>query len=167
MKTTSKLRLSINRKGKIEADFPLKKRASSVIREVLSHEGITRPMEVSLYLTDAEEVARLNAEFRHLQKTTDVLSFPSADADSPVAFKTIIEDLPDTEFFFLGDIILNWEKVLSQAYEYGHSVEREYSFLIAHSCLHLMGYDHQTKKEEKEMIRIQEEVLSSLHLERE
>ncbi len=167
MKTMSKLRLSINRNGKIEADFPLKGRASSVIRAVLAHEGITRPVEVSLYLTDAEEVARLNTEFRHLSRTTDVLSFPAVETDSVAALKEYFADVPDTEYFFLGDIILNWENVVSQAYEYGHSVEREYSFLIAHSCLHLMGYDHMTKKEEKEMIGIQEEVLSSLHIERE
>ncbi|MBO5565191.1 MAG: rRNA maturation RNase YbeY [Lachnospiraceae bacterium] len=162
----SRLRLSLNRNGTVEAPFPLRKRAFSVIRAVLLHEGILRDAEVSLYLTDAEEVASLNQTYRQKKKTTDVLSFPAIAAETPEEFLESLREIPEEDPVFLGDIVLNWDRVESQAAEYGHSIEREYSFLIAHSVLHLIGYDHRNKKEEKIMNDIQEEVLTGLHLTR-
>ena len=73
---------------------------------------------------------------------------------------------PDSGELMLGDIVISADKVLEQAGEYGHSVKREYAFLITHSMLHLMGYDHMTEEEAKEMERLQEEILALLHISR-
>ena len=73
---------------------------------------------------------------------------------------------PDSGELMLGDIVISADKVISQAEEYGHSRKREYAFLIAHSMLHLMGFDHMTEEDAKEMERLQEEILSQLHISR-
>ena len=101
-------------------------------------------------MTDAEEVHRLNLEFRGIDRTTDVLSFPGLDFEEPAAFEDSIDEgciNPDNDCVMLGDIVINAEKVKEQAAEYGHSEMREFAFLIAHSMLHLCGYDHMTPEE--------------------
>ncbi|MDR1540261.1 MAG: rRNA maturation RNase YbeY [Clostridiales bacterium] len=109
-----------------------------------------REVEASLVLASSEHVRKLNARYRHLDKTTDVLSFPQHDKadiwpDGPVS---------------LGDIVISYEQAKLQACEYGHSLKRELAFLTAHSMLHLMGYDHQTAEDESLMQGIQEKILA-------
>ena len=111
---------------------------------MLKQESFPEDAEISLVVTDAEEVHRLNLEFRGIDRTTDVLSFPGLDFEEPAAFEDSIDEgciNPDNDCVMLGDIVINAEKVKEQAAEYGHSEMREFAFLIAHSMLHLCGYD--------------------------
>ncbi|HOA40832.1 MAG: rRNA maturation RNase YbeY [Halanaerobiales bacterium] len=104
--------------------------------------------EISFALVDNEQIQELNKEYRGIDEPTDVLSFPM-----------------DEEIW--GDIIISTEKVLSQAEEYGHSLERELGFLAVHGILHLLGYDHQSAEEEAVMRLKEEKVLNKLKLSRE
>ncbi|MBP1930532.1 rRNA maturation RNase YbeY [Ammoniphilus resinae] len=104
--------------------------------------------EVVVTLVDNEQIKQLNREFRNLDKPTDVLSFPLDEEDS------------------LGDIIISIPRAKEQATEYGHSFERELGFLTIHGFLHLLGYDHHTEEEEKEMFGKQEKILSEYGLSR-
>ena len=100
--------------------------------------------EVSVTLTNDEHIQSLNREYRGLDRPTDVLSFAFVDSEEPE-----IEDGPETEV--LGDIIISLERAWAQAQEYGHSMERELSFLTVHGMLHLLGYDHMEEEERMEM----------------
>lgn len=126
------------------------------VNAALKYEDFQRPCEVSVTFTDNEKIKELNAQYRNIDRATDVLSFPLFD-----------EDFEDEEELALGDVVLSLEKAQEQAKEYGHSFEREVAFLVVHSVLHLLGYDHETSKEdEKEMFFRQEEVMKMLKLER-
>ena len=126
------------------------------VNAALKYEDFQRPCEVSVTFTDNEKIRELNAQYRSIDRATDVLSFPLFD-----------EDFEDEEELALGDVVLSLEKAEEQAKEYGHSFEREVAFLVVHSVLHLLGYDHETSKEdEKEMFFRQEEVMKMLKLER-
>lgn len=130
---------------------------SSVIKESLSYENFSDNTEISVSIVTNAEIKEINKKFRNMDKETDVLSFPMID------FKT--EEIPDkNETIILGDIIISIEKALSQAKEYGHSIERELGFLTAHSMLHLLGYDHMEPDEEKIMFTKQEEILNNIGL---
>ncbi len=137
--------------------FDLEKTAEDTVNAALSVEDFSLPAEVSITLTHADEVHALNREYRAVDAETDVLSFPllalSPDEDYSVHDFSLDMD-PDTGKIPLGDIVLCLERIRSQAAEYGHSVRREYSFLICHSMLHLLGYDHM---EDDERIRMEEE----------
>ena len=120
--------------------------ASLVISQVLEEEGCPYEAEVNLLLTSNEEIHRMNREYRDVDRPTDVLSFPQVEYESPVDFswaEAHERDCfdPDTGELLLGDIVISLDKVKEQAEKYGHGVRREYAFLIAHSMLHLLGYD--------------------------
>ena len=138
---------------------------------VLEQEGCPYEIQVSLLLTDDEQIREMNRENRGIDKATDVLSFPNIDFDVPSNFE-IIEDNeadyidPETEEVILGDIIISVDKVKAQAKEYGHSEKREFAFLVAHSMYHLCGYDHMTEEEEKVMLEKQEQLLTYLGITR-
>lgn len=157
-----------------DADFGFD--ASELIRTVceraFSSEGA--PVDascVNVFITDSEGIRELNASYRGIDSPTDVLSFPGLDFDKPSDFD-IPDDRkadcidPESGELILGDIVLNADRIFSQAKEYGHSVKREMAFLTAHSCLHLCGYDHMTEDEEKVMFSKQEAVLESLGITR-
>ena len=120
--------------------------------------------EVSVTLTDDAHIHALNRAYRNVDRPTDVLSFPMAEYERPGDFSIFRggdPELfnPDTGDFFLGDIVLNLDRIESQAREYGHSERRELAFLTAHSMLHLFGYDHMAEGERSEMERRQREIL--------
>lgn len=141
----------VNEQRKEHTPKELKDLLKTVICATLESEE-TPPCEVTVLLTDNAKIHKLNLEFRDVDRPTDVLSFPSGeeyDGETP---------------FYLGDIALSLEKTRAQAEEYGHSYEREAGFLVAHSALHLLGYDHENG--ETEMFEKQESVLQSLHLTR-
>ncbi len=144
--------------------------AHKVINAALDHEDCPYDIDVSLLLTDDAAIEEINTEYRDMAKSTDVLSFPLVDYESPACFDGFddMDDLfnPDTGELMLGDIIISIDHCIAQAAEYGHGVVREYAFLIAHSMLHLMGYDHMTEPEAAEMERRQEEILGSLGINR-
>ena len=113
----------------------------------------------------------MNREHRGIDRPTDVLSFPNVDYETPADFSGIedsIEDYfdPESGELCLGDIVISVDKVLEQAKEYGHSPKREYAFLIAHSMLHLLGYDHMEPEEAAVMEHKQEEILNRLGITR-
>lgn len=150
--------------------FDYKEVAHQVIAEALRQEDFPYETEVSLTLTGLDEIHAINREFRQMDRPTDVLSFPQIDYPAPGDFSQLDDDAdvfnPDTGECILGDIVLCIPRVLSQAEEYGHSVKREYAFLIAHSMLHLMGYDHMEDVERVDMETRQERILEALHIER-
>ena len=150
----------------IPFDFAYAKLAEDVIAFCLSHENFPYEAEVNLTLTDNEEIHRINLEYRQIDRPTDVLSFPMADYPVPGDFSDIEERDPDafhpeTGELILGDIIISMDKVKEQAKAYGHSNTRELAFLVAHSMLHLMGYDHMVDEERKVMEAKQEEILKN------
>lgn len=144
--------------------------AEQVIACALDYMDCPYEAQVSLLLTDNQEIHRLNLEHRQIDRPTDVLSFPMVEYERPGDFSGLEEadDCfdPDSGELTLGDIVISAEKVLEQAAEYGHSVKREYAFLITHSMLHLMGYDHMTPEEAAEMERLQEEILTKMKISR-
>ena len=143
----------------------------SVALAVLDSEACPYETQVSLVLTDNEGIHAINKETRDIDRPTDVLSFPNITYQEEGKFDHLEEfgfDCfdPDTGELILGDIIISVDKVIEQAEEYGHSQKREFAFLIAHSMLHLCGYDHMTESEEKIMISKQETILNSLGITR-
>lgn len=116
------------------------------VKEILEKLKLEKGTEVSITFTNNEEIHQLNKEYRDIDRPTDVLSFPFYNSfNLPVKM--------------LGDVIISLEKAESQSEEYGHSFKREISFLIVHGILHLLGYDHHTPEEEKEMFGLQKELL--------
>lgn len=153
-------------------DFDIEKLATSVAEAVLKEEKCSYNVEISLTITDDEGIHEINKEFRDIDRPTDVLSFPTISYDEPGDF-SVIEgeqkvDLldPDTGNISFGDIVINENRVRSQALEYGHSEKREFAFLVAHSMLHLCGYDHMEEDEAAVMESKQNEVLNSLGITR-
>lgn len=133
----------------------LKRLIVSAVAESLKYEEFEDKCEVSVTLTDNEGIHILNRDYRGVDRPTDVLSFPIFDEDD-LGGKTV-----------LGDIVLSLEKAQAQALEYCHSYERELAFLVVHSMLHLLGYDHEEgKAEESEMFSRQEAILLKLGLAR-
>lgn len=148
------------------------KLAQLVISEALDYMECPYEARVGVLLTDDSEIRRLNREHRGIDRPTDVLSFPMIEYGRPGDFSVLDDESvdcfdPDSGELVLGDIVLSMDRVLSQASEYGHSVRREYAFLITHSMLHLMGYDHMTDEDALEMERLQEEILRELNIVRE
>ena len=147
-----------------------RKTAEQVVEETLDYEGFPYEAEVEILLTDNESIREMNREQRGIDRPTDVLSFPMIDYEKAGEFD-FLEERPDcfhpeTGEALLGDIVISKEKVLSQAEEYGHSPLREYAFLIAHSMLHLLGYDHMEEQERVIMEKKQNEILERLGISR-
>ncbi len=155
---------------KTDFGFDPKEAAQKVIDGVLSHESFDYEVEVGLLITSPEEVRALNNESRGIDAPTDVLSFPMIDFSDIGDFNDLEnhEDVfnPETGEAMLGDIVICYDRVLSQAKDYGHSVLREYAFLIAHSMLHLLGYDHINEDERSLMEERQREILDGLGITR-
>ena len=140
-----------------------------VINGTLCYIGCPYECEVSVLLTDNEAIHEINKETRNIDAPTDVLSFPMAEFQEPGNFDSLEEEQPDvfhpeTGELLLGDIVISVERVVSQAKDYGHSEERELGFLIAHSILHLSGFDHMEDSERIKMEQMQREVMDSLQL---
>ena len=145
--------------------------ADRVINYALDYEKCPYEAEISLTLTDNDGIHQVNKEFRDIDRPTDVLSFPLVDYEEAGEFD-FLEEMdecfnPETGELMLGDIMISLDKVAEQAEEYGHSYTREYAFLIAHSMLHLMGYDHMEEDEAKIMEAKQTAILEALNITRE
>lgn len=154
-----------------EWPFSPKELAEAVIEASLDHENCPYEVQVNLLLTGNTEIHEMNRNFRGIDRPTDVLSFPLLNFDRPSDFSKVLEEEadsfdPESGELMLGDIAVSGDKVLEQAEEYGHSAKREFAFLVAHSMLHLCGYDHMTEDEAEEMERRQEEILSGLSITR-
>ena len=140
-----------NSQNKVEFTPELEETINIVIEKTFEYEGVD-PRNVSVLITDNEEIHALNREYRQKNAPTDVLSFPLFDEDGT---------LDEEE---LGDIVISLERAKSQAEEYNHSLKREVAFLTAHSMLHLLGYDHENG--EQEMYVKQDEILNQLGITR-
>lgn len=144
--------------------------ADKVINAALDYEECPYEAEVSLTLVDNNRIHDINKEFRDIDRPTDVLSFPMVEYDDAGEF-AFLEDEddcfnPETGELMLGDIIISLDKVEEQSIAYGHSFTREYAFLIAHSMLHLMGYDHMTDDDASIMEAKQRAILDNLNITR-
>lgn len=148
-----------NEQDKLSPPNDFEKLVEDCARAALEEEEIEDDAEVSVTLVDNVRIRELNAEFREIDRETDVLSFPLGDNEG-------FEADPDTDAILLGDIVISLEKAAAQAEEYGHSFRREVAFLITHSLFHLLGYDHMTPEEETEMFAKQEKVLEKLGITR-
>lgn len=140
-----------NNQDKVPFNDELCETVNSVIDKTFEYECV-KPLNVSVVITDNDEIQKLNRQFREKDSPTDVLSFPMFNEDG---------SFDDTE---LGDIVISLERAKAQAEEYNHSLKREVAFLTAHSMLHLLGYDHENG--ETEMFEKQEEILSLLGITR-
>ncbi len=127
------------------------------VGQALKYEGVPFSAELSVTFVDNEHIQKLNAEYRSIDRETDVLSFPLYESGEIA--------MVGGKRAALGDIVISLEKAASQAAEYGHSLEREVAFLTVHSVLHLLGYDHEAgQEEENEMFLVQEEILKKMKL---
>ncbi|CDZ75115.1 putative metalloprotease [Peptoniphilus sp. ING2-D1G] len=134
-----------NRQDEVYIDEAMTDLIKKSIIETLREENIIEETMVSVSFVGDKEIQELNRDFRNVDKVTDVLSFP-------------IDDEFRIEERILGDVVINTNRVLSQAEEYGHSVEREISYLTVHSILHLLGYDHENE-EDKNIMRCKEDIV--------
>ena len=132
-----------------------------VIRTALAAEGVDFPCEVDVLLTDDEAIHQINRDMREVDRATDVLSFPEFDL-TPGQLPGPEDADPGTGLIPLGDMVLSMERVAAQAKEYGHSKRRELSYLVTHSVLHLLGYDHLDEGPMKAQMRAREEAIMAL-----
>ena len=154
-----------NNQDKLPIGDDIKETIKKVILKTLEEENCDFDAQVSVTIVDLEEIRRINREMRNIDSATDVLSFPMLEFDEN---RNMIEDDYDMDDgkLLLGDIVICAERAKLQAEEYGHSFLREVAFLTVHSMLHLLGYDHMEKEEEKEMFGLQENILNLLGITR-
>lgn len=146
-----------DRQDKISVSEELIDKIKDIILECLDYEGYDYSYEVSLSFVDNKEIQELNREFRGIDRATDVLSFPLLTDEFDI----------ELEEESLGDIVISLERALEQSLEYDHSFEREVCFLVCHSMFHLLGYDHDTDGNTKEMREKEEYILNKLNITRE
>lgn len=165
------MNIIIEKEYDLNLGFDMEDVISEVIRKAVDYVGCPYEAEVSVMLTDNQRIHEINREQRGIDAPTDVLSFPMVEYEVPGDFSVLEEDYscfhPDTGELILGDIVISLDKVISQAKEYNHSPKRELAFLVAHSMLHLSGYDHMEDVERKEMERMQDEILTEIGITRE
>ena len=129
-----------------------------VIRTALAAEGVDFPCEVDVCVTSDEGIHQINREMRGVDRPTDVLSFPAFDLH-PGELPGDEDADPATGLVPLGDMCLSLERVQAQAREYGHSNRRELAYLVVHSVLHLLGYDHLDEGPQKAQMRAREDAI--------
>jgi probable rRNA maturation factor len=153
------LRFRVRRRSGARPDRPALR---AVCRAVLANEGIGGEVVLTISFVDGPEIQAINAEHRGIDRVTDVLSFSlveSVDGRSDFA-------LPAGEPRELGDILICYPRAVEQAEEYGHSVEREVSYLTVHGLLHILGYDHEEAREQAAMRAREEAALALVGLTR-
>ena len=146
----------------IEEKVEYQKTIQKVLEKCFEEEKmIDSKLMITIILTNAEKIKEINKQFRNIDKATDVLSFPMFERDE---LENLIKNKQFKHEDVLGDIIISIPKVEEQAKEYGHSFERELSYMIVHGFYHLMGYDH-IKEEDKQKMRAKEEkILNQLNI---
>ena len=161
-----------DRQDKLEISEELIEKIKDIILECLDYEDYDDNYEVSLSFVDNKEIHELNKEYRGIDRATDVLSFPMLDYPNKKFFKDFYIDYNFDETFLdgdelvLGDIVLSLERALEQSEEYNHSYKREVSYLVVHSILHLLGYDHMEEDDKAIMRKREEELLGELKISR-
>lgn len=163
--------ISIEYEAEKKLDLPYEEIINDIVLASLDYEKCPYEAEVNVILTDNEEIREINREHRGIDAPTDVLSFPLVDYDAPSDFDHVEEAAedyfnPETGELMLGDVVVSVDKVEQQAKKYGHSQTRELAFLVAHSMLHLCGYDHMEDEEREVMENRQREILETRGYER-
>lgn len=163
--------MTINIEKEVEVcfDFAEDEYVEKVILAAMDYVGCPYEAEVNVLFTDNAGIHEMNREYREIDRPTDVLSFPMIEYSEPGYFDNLEEDQddsfhPETGELLLGDIVLSYDKIKEQAAEYGHSELRELCFLVAHSMLHLFGYDHMEETEREQMEQMQRDILSGLKI---
>ena len=158
--------LFFEEEGSLRLPLPCEELAREVVDAALNYVGCPYEAQVNLLLTTDEQIHEMNRQFRGIDRPTDVLSFPMVEYEAPGEFGFLEDEEdcfdPESGELVLGDIVISKEKVLEQAAAYGHSPKREFAFLIAHSVLHLTGYDHIGEEERLVMEQKQREILEQL-----
>lgn len=161
-----------NRQNKMEVTDELINIINEVCEQSLKAEEMNVPYQISLLFVDNEEIREINRDTRGIDKATDVLSFPMLDYPQNKVFKEVYKDTKFNEIYLdgdelvLGDMILSLERAKEQSIEYNHSFNREVCYLVVHSILHLLGYDHMEDEEKKVMRKREEEILGKLNITR-
>ena len=154
-----------------DLNFDAELLTGQVAEKVLESEGCPYETCINVLVTDNCRIRELNKQYRDIDRETDVLSFPNIEFETAGEFDVCEENEadyfdPDSGELILGDIILSIDKIKEQALSYGHSAKREFAFLVAHSMLHLCGYDHMEENESAVMEDKQEAVLLELGITR-
>lgn len=161
-----------NIQDKIFVEESLVSRIEKSIDLALKEEKVYVDYEVSVLLVDNEKIREINKEHRNIDRETDVLSFPMLDYPKGKVYKDIYVNFDfdktflDEDKLLLGDIVISLEKAKEQSIDYGHSFEREVLYLITHSVLHLLGYDHMEEEEKRFMREREEAILDILDVKR-
>lgn len=161
-----------NRQDKFEITEEFENILKNTIEFVLKEEEVDKPCEVSLVFVDNEYIREINNETRGMDKATDVLSFPMIDYPNKKVYKEVYTGKELSMEYFageelvIGDIVLSLERANEQREEFNHSFNRECSYLVVHSVLHLLGYDHMEDDEKVVMRAREEELLNKLKMTR-
>ena len=140
-----------------ECDYYFKLVIRRAVKATLEYEGIENDAEVSVTLCDNEYIKKLNKQHRNKDSATDVLSFPMYDFE--------LEEIDENEPLMLGDIVISLERAKEQAKEIGNTFLEEVAFLVIHSMLHLLGYDHERSPEDEEaQCRAQKEIIATIEI---
>lgn len=159
------MNIQIEKETELDLSLDYKKIIDEIVNEALDYINCPYEIELNVILSDNEGIQQVNLEQREIDVPTDVLSFPMLEYEKAGDFsflereEEIYNFNADTGELMLGDIMISLEKVREQAKEYNHSESRELAFLVAHSMLHLFGFDHMEEIERIEMERMQEEIL--------
>ncbi len=144
----------------IKEDEGIKTKIEEVLRQCYKEEKLNQDyLYVDIILTNPRNIKKLNKKYRNIDKETDVLSFPMFEKEELKNFKSNCKEV-------LGDIVISVDRVKEQAIEYGHSFERELSYMVVHGFYHLMGYDHIKDEDKKQMREKEEKILKELNLQR-
>ena len=161
-----------NRQNSIEVTDDLINIINEVCDVSLKDEEVTIPYQISLLFVDNNEIREINNETRGIDKVTDVLSFPMLDYTENMVFNNVYKNKKFNEIYLdgeelvLGDMVLSLERAKEQSIEYNHSFEREVCYLVVHSILHLLGYDHMNDEDKAKMRTREEEILGKLNIKR-
>lgn len=161
-----------NRQNVIEVTDELINIINEVCDLALKEEEVVMPYQISLLFVDNDEIRQINNETRGIDKATDVLSFPMLDYPENMVFKNVYKNKKFNEIYLdgdelvLGDMVLSLERAREQSIEYNHSFEREVCYLVVHSILHLLGYDHMNDEDKSKMRTREEEILGKLNINR-
>lgn len=154
----------------VNFDFDVSSVYEQAVNAVLEYEKCPYEADVSLLITNDDSIREINKEMRGLDTATDVLSFPMSDYTNPADFSNIESDSdafePDSGELLLGDIVISLDKIISQADAFGHSTKREFAFLIVHSMLHLIGFDHIEESDRAVMEAHQKEIMNIINIQR-
>lgn len=162
-----------NEQNYIELDEKLIESISDTIRYTLENQGVSCESEVSVLLVDNDIIREINRDTRNIDKETDVLSFPMIEYEPGKTYGELYRNHKfgveyfDGDALVFGDVVLSMEKAIEQAEDYGHSIKREVCYLVVHSVLHLLGYDHMNEYDKIKMRAEEEKILNALEITRE